>query len=122
MHRSLVSPRLTTALIQSGFYPALIRVERISTEQDAYGALVESGAPTILYDELPATIGRASAGEIERFELETYQPVAAIECSERIEIDAHDRVVDQDGTTYDVLAIIQDSQSVRTKLLVREGA
>ena len=124
MPETHVHDRLFASLYRVGFYPARVRVERAVLVQDAYGAMVEDAyGPTILYEDLPATIGRADTAEIEAFALETYEPVARVELTQTVSVAASDRLVNEDtDATYDILAIVTDSQDARTRLLVREAA
>lgn len=123
MSNTHVHDRLLADLYRAGFYPARVQLSRAVVAQDAYGAMVDNGPPEILYAELPATIGRADTNEVERFALETYEPVSRVELTQTVAVLATDTLANLDtGAGYDILAIVHDSQGARTRLLVREAA
>lgn len=118
--RLIVSPRLTVTLASAGHYPQTVTIQRATRARDAYGEPIETWAPVSGMANLSAAIAPAGGSEVATA-TGVYSDASAtiLLPGDYPSIATDDRVTDDSGRVWDILAIDIGPHGGWTNLIVR---
>ena len=118
--RAIVSPRLTLTLASAGHYPQTVTIQRATVARDAYGEPIETWAPIAGMTNLAAAIAPAGGSEVATA-TGVYSDASAtiLLPGDYPSIAPDDRVTDDSGRIWDILAIDIGPHGGWTNLIVR---
>ena len=118
--RAIVSPRLTLTLSSAGHYPQTVTIQRATRARDAYGEPIETWAPVSGMTNLAAAIAPAGGSEVATA-TGVYSDASAtiLLPGDYPAIAPDDRVTDDSGRVWDILAIDSGPHGGGTNLIVR---
>lgn len=118
--RAIVSPRLTLTLASAGHYPQTVTIQRATRARDAYGEPIETWAPVSGMTNLAAAIAPAGGSEVATA-TGVYSDASAtiLLPGDYPAITPGDRVTDDSGRVWDILAIDIGPHGGWTNLIVR---